>query len=173
MSKIWICGICLGILWLFDYIHWLAVELLLMLLRKPRFGNIQYPHVDLLIQAKTFPEMYKHQEIDGTWMRVGGFLKGLLKVLCCPLATCTWSTSCLQVVVATQLETGCCCQLVNSEQEVVEVIKCFTKAIMDKPSKCVCVFVCVRESVCVCMCTVRCTNVCVSDSAFGYVCCFV
>ena len=55
----------------------------------------------------------------------------------------------LQALVVTQLETRCCCRLVDTAQEVAELVKTYTKAVMEKPNKCVdcthlLVYVCVH-----------------------------
>ncbi|KAK7475845.1 hypothetical protein BaRGS_00017511 [Batillaria attramentaria] len=40
-----------------------------------------------------------------------------------------------EAVVSAQLQTGCCCHLVDNAQEVAELVKTFTKATIDKPNK--------------------------------------
>ncbi|XP_076460355.1 structure-specific endonuclease subunit EME1-like isoform X2 [Babylonia areolata] len=40
-----------------------------------------------------------------------------------------------EAIVVTQLETGCCCRLVDSAQDVADLVKCFSKAVMEKPNK--------------------------------------
>ncbi|XP_070186337.1 crossover junction endonuclease EME1-like isoform X2 [Littorina saxatilis] len=40
-----------------------------------------------------------------------------------------------EAIVVTQLETGCCCRLADAAQEVAELVKCYTKAVMEKPNK--------------------------------------
>ncbi|PVD37845.1 hypothetical protein C0Q70_00447 [Pomacea canaliculata] len=40
-----------------------------------------------------------------------------------------------EVLVATQIETSCCVRLVDTPQDVANLVKCYSKALIDKPSK--------------------------------------
>ncbi|KAL8593226.1 hypothetical protein ACOMHN_009881 [Nucella lapillus] len=40
-----------------------------------------------------------------------------------------------EAIVAAQLETGCCCRLLDGAQDVAELVKSFSKAVLEKPNK--------------------------------------